>query len=291
MTKLKPAPAEPSVQDAEAAVTRASAELNAIRTEMAATEGALPTLALDPDDTKFEEASLTLDRLKRSELRAAARLKQARASLVEAKARVEQDRRQSLYEAGQAACREAETLVNGEYKTHAAALAKVMSRLGELYAVVEAANDRPPDGTTWMRHHLDLDGFRHQPDRPPTTRIEFEGYYVDEHGHECAPVRQWDANVGKFVITSTVRTREKPVHVPAWRGTRMSPLTTGVKLPAAVHGEGAYWPEEQPLAKYHEPTFTAIESPAPAAKTVGPQTLANGARKFVMPPSDWGTAR
>ena len=97
MTKHPTAPAaEPSVADSERAVSEAAAELGDIRLKIAEAEAELPKLAQSDDDEAFEAKSLEIERLRRSKMRAAARLEQAKASLTEAKANKKEGRRRSL---------------------------------------------------------------------------------------------------------------------------------------------------------------------------------------------------
>ncbi len=288
MKTKSPAPAEaPSVTDAERAVTERTAELAAIRANIATAEAALPALALDPDDSKFEAKSLEIERSRRNELRAVKRLEQARETVAEAERREKEDRRQSLYEAAQAACSEAEKLIKGEYKTHAAAISKVLGRLAELIEVVDRANKNLPEDMTWMQHHLDLDAFRHEPDTPAGTTTETEYYHVDDDGHECQPRFSWDPTTGKNVLRSHPRSREKTVPTRAWPGQKVSPLTYAVKLPAAVHGEQAFWPTPEPPAKYYEPTITMSE-PLQTRQSAQPAlhgaVQPDGSRVFRLPP-------
>lgn len=241
MTKAKPASTNvSSIDDHEHAVAQRADELAAIRHEIATAEAELPKIAESDDDEKFEEASLSIERLKRAELRASKRLEAAREAYAEAKVREEQDRRQALYAAAQSACKEAEQLVKGEYRTHAAALAEVLSRLEELYAIINAANADMPAGKCPRDDMIDLDSFRHEPDTPSSTNTEIETYY-DEPDDKWRPA-SWDVRKAALPTARTPKTREKTVYVPGWKGVKMSPLSSGVRLPPAVYGEAAFWP-------------------------------------------------
>ncbi|QAY95104.1 hypothetical protein CWB41_04650 [Methylovirgula ligni] len=144
MTKLKPAPAaEPSVADAERAVSEAALEFADIKARIASAEAALPRLALDPDDSKFEEASLQIDRLKRSKLRAQARLEQAKAALIAANARAKESRRKALYDAGLAAEAEIKKLVD-EYGRRAAAVVEVLREIATHADAINVASENRP---------------------------------------------------------------------------------------------------------------------------------------------------
>src|SRR5690349_18007690 len=108
MTKQPTAPAAvPSVAEAERIVAERTGELAAIRATTAAAEAELPKLAMDTNDEKFEAKSLEIGRQRRAELRAQKRLEAAKETLGEAKAREEQARRRTLYEAGKKAAAEA----------------------------------------------------------------------------------------------------------------------------------------------------------------------------------------
>ena len=221
-------------------VAQRTTELEAIRAEIAGAEAGLPALALDPDDAKYEETSLHIERLRRSELRAQKRLEVAREAHAEAEAGAEQERKRTAYEAGLNACREAESLIMGDYRTHAAGLAEVLSRLEELYAIVKAANADMPAGKCPRDDMIDLDSFRHEPDTPPSTKTEMETYY-DEPDDKWRPA-SWDVRKAPLPTAKTPKTREKTVYVPGWKGVKMSPLSSGVRLPPAVYGEAEFWP-------------------------------------------------
>lgn len=235
----KPAPAD-AVGDAAHQVALRNDELNSIRAEIAAAEAALLALAQFDDDEKFEEATLRIDRLKRAELRAEKRLEAAQTAHAEAEVREEQDRKKTAYEAGLNACREAESIIKGDYRTHAAALAEVLSRLEELYAIVKTANADMPAGKCPRDDMIDLDSFRHEPDTPPSTKTEIETYY-DEPDDKWRPA-SWDVRKAALPTARTPKTRERTVYVPGWKGAKLSPLTSGVRLPPTVYGEAEFWP-------------------------------------------------
>ncbi len=171
---------EPGVDEAERSVALRNDELNAIRAEIAAAEAALPKLAQSDDDTAFESASLQIDRLKRAELRAAARLEQAREALTEAKASEEQGRRRALFEAGKKAAAEAERLA-GEYAEHAGAIVEVLKAIDKLREPIEAANDALPEGGD----RIDADHalrINRSVKLPAATSDGAELWYVDYYG-------------------------------------------------------------------------------------------------------------
>ncbi len=288
MTKLKNTPAEAlSVDEAERALAERTAELAAVRGDIASLEASLPDLAKQDDDERFESASLELGRLQRRELRAQTRIEQAREALTEAEGREKEAKRQTLYAEGQAACSEAEKLIKGEYREHAAAISKVLGRLAELSAAVEIANKNLPDNMPAMESHLDLDSFRHEADTPAGTTIEIQYYHIDENGRECAPQYTWDPTSGKNVLRSKLKSREKTVRTRAWSGTKMSPLIYAVKLPAAVHGEDTFWPLPEPPAKYYEPTITyaePLQTRQPAQPALHGAVQPDGSRVFRLPP-------
>ncbi len=284
MTKLPKAPTLSAVETAVLALQERETELAEIKANIESSEAALPALALDPDDTAFESASLNISRLQRSELRAAKRLEVAHATLKEAEAAAEQDRRRALYQAGKKAVEDAEALVTSEYKTHAAALAGTLTRLKELGDIVARANSSLPQGLGYL-DRLDLDGFRHEADTPAGTTTETEYYHVDENGRECQPLYSWDPTAGKNVLRSQIKSREKTVPTRAWPGQKVSPLTYAVKLPAAVHGEEAFWPLTKPPAKYYEPTITVYETPQkPPQPALHGAVQPDGSRLFRLPP-------
>ena len=146
MTKHPTAPAaEPSVADSERAVSEAAAELGDIRLKIAEAEAELPKLAQSDDDEAFEAKSLEIERLRRSKMRAAARLEQAKASLTEAKANEKEGRRRSLFTEGQKAAAEVARLA-GEYAKHAGAIAGTLKAIEASRAPIEAANRDLPEG-------------------------------------------------------------------------------------------------------------------------------------------------
>ncbi len=150
MTKLKNTPAEAlSVDEAERALAERTAELAAVRGDIAAAQAALPALALDPDDAKFETKSLEIDRLKRAQLRASARLDQARTALTDAKAREKEQRRKARYEAGAKALAEIETLA-GKYSEHAVAIVEILREIDRRAEAIEVANNNRADYAPWL---------------------------------------------------------------------------------------------------------------------------------------------
>jgi hypothetical protein len=146
MTKPKTTtPALLSVANAERALSERKIELAAIKADIAAAEAALPALAADDDDAKFEAKSLEIDRLKRAELRASARLEQAHTAVVEAEVAERQAERRALFAEGQQAAAEIERLA-GVYAEHAAAVAEILIAIDAHRAAVEDANAALPDG-------------------------------------------------------------------------------------------------------------------------------------------------
>jgi hypothetical protein len=145
MNTKQPAPALMSSAEAERVVAERTSELAAIKADIASKQAALSKLAMDPDDAKFEEASLAIERQQRAELRAKKRLEAAQEALAEAKGREKQARFRALYGAGQKAAAEAEKLA-GDYAKHAAAIADIFCAIDKLNAPVEAANAALPDG-------------------------------------------------------------------------------------------------------------------------------------------------
>lgn len=139
----KPAAAD-AVSEAAHQVTLRNDELAAIRSEIAAAESALPSLALEPDDAKFETASLAIERLRRSELRAQKRLEASHAAYAEAKAGEEQGRRRALYAEGVKAHEEGERLLE-QYATKAAEIVEILRGLDKLRAPIDAANKYLPN--------------------------------------------------------------------------------------------------------------------------------------------------
>lgn len=149
MTKQTSVPALPSAEDAAALVAARESELAAIRADTATAEAAMPALALDPDDSAFESASLEIERMRRGEMRAVARLESAQADLLEAKAREQQDRRQTLHEAGKAAAAEVERLAV-EYGRRATAVAETLREIHKHAETIRIADDNRPTGAPWF---------------------------------------------------------------------------------------------------------------------------------------------
>lgn len=145
MTKLAPAPALLTSEEADRLVAERAKELEAIRSTIASAQAELSALAMDPDESKFEAKSLEIHRLQLRETRAEARLEEARKAPTEARHREEQARRHTLYSAGQKAATEAEKLA-GEYAKHAGAIADIFRKIEMLRRPVEAANAALPEG-------------------------------------------------------------------------------------------------------------------------------------------------
>lgn len=221
----KPAPEAPDT------LAQRTAELDAIRAEIAAAEAALPALAQSDDDEKFESASLAIERLKRSELRARKRLEQAQTAHAEAEAREEQERRRSLYEAGTKAHAEGERLLE-QYATKAAEIVAILRGLSDLRAPIDAANKHLPDG------ERDID----------------------------------------------------------WYGiTRLCGI---VALPAATRDGAAFWwqanewtpgPLDESRGRtWQPPSLSDLPPPAARPDQDGQHMIDNGARRYVLPPCDFG---
>jgi hypothetical protein len=149
MNKSKPAPALPSVADARALVAKHNDELISIRAEIASRETGLIALALDDDDSKFEESTLAIERLRRSELRADKRLIAVEVQLAEAQAREKEARRAALYLAGEKAVSEIETLAS-KYTEHAGAIVEILREINRRAEVIEIANNNRADYAPWF---------------------------------------------------------------------------------------------------------------------------------------------
>jgi hypothetical protein len=224
MKATTPAPALMSSADAERVVEERTTELAAVKADIARRQSSLAELANDEDDSKFESASLAIERLFRAKVRAEKRLEAAQEVFTEAKAREEQARRRVLFEAGTKAAAEADNLVS-EYAKHAEQIADIFGKIDKLREPIEVANAALPDG----EQMIDAD-------------------------HAIA------------------------IHL--W-----------TELPAAVRGrEHVWW--RGPLNATPEPVFVprivTAEPDLPQQKRAGPQLIGdNGARKYVMPPSEW----
>ncbi|MEJ0051576.1 MAG: hypothetical protein WDN02_10275 [Methylovirgula sp.] len=266
MTKLKITPAEPSVADAEHAVTERTAELRKIKADIAAAEAALPALALDPDDAKFEAKSLEIDRLKRAGLRASARLEPARTALTEAKASAEQTRRQALFDAGVAAAAEVERLV-AEYEKRAKAVADIFFAIDSQRAAIEAANDHLPEG----EYRINAANYAFEIGTIAKLPAAAEGseapWAIDGYGF------------GKLSLRPTGR-------IEHFNSTLASASIHPAIAAAAQLRRGTLQGGAQPSGTVKTPLGDFMSAPA-VAEIYGDQTLPDGSRKITLPPNEW----
>lgn len=247
----KPAPETPDV------VAIRAAELAAIRAEITAAEAALPALAESDDDEKFESVSLTIERLKRSELRAAKRLEAAQTAHAEAEAREERDRRRALYAAGTKAHAEAEKLA-GTYAEHAAVISEILRAIDKLRPPVEAANTNLPEG----ERTIDVHAFE-----------IYRGAALPAATKD-GPKFWWRPDYYGFDPLNPPPPHHSPGHI-------------------LIDGVCVLFDEANPAhitARHARPSMAQPPASKPASRPVsefGERTLPDGTRKIALPPNQW----
>jgi hypothetical protein len=260
-TKTTAPATEPNVDDATRLLAERTAELEKIKGDITTSEASLPGLAQAEDDEAFEKASLNIERLRRSELRASTRLGQARMALLDAEDREYQGHRRALFDAGKMAACEAAKLL-GTYAGHAEAIAGILREIEKFRDPIETANESLPDG----KARIDADhalGINRSVELPALTR-DGEGFWYKTDYYGFGPLNpRPPRHPGHILFEGIVMPFDSsnPRHVEA-RNAKASPTLPRVAPRAAP----------QDTQKY------------------GEKLMPDGSRRIEFPPNQWPPA-